>query len=341
MRGQRKDRRKRHLRWGRVLFLVVALTALMTCVFWGTVWIYDNIINPPRVKPATADGAKEDTRITSRTNVLLLGVDDGDSEAAENEPKRTDAMVVLSFDPDRNEVAMLSLPRDTKVVLPGHRDYEKLNAAYAYGGAVMAKQATANLLRIPIHYYALLDWRGFIKVVDMLGGVELFVENDMYYEDPYANLVIDLKKGFQHLNGEQAGQYVRFRKDELGDIGRAQRQQRFMKAILSQALSVSNIARLPEIIRSAANYVETDMNTMTVIDAARSFKLIGDSSVKTGMLYGDFDDATGVSYWKVDRDDVEKSLSELGIPCAVEDRGEDDSVKTRNAADETTADKIN
>ena len=326
---RRRKKPKRHLRWGRVLLLVVLLTAIVTCVFWGSVWVYENILHPPQVRPAAPDAQSgTDARLNERTNVLLLGVDDGDSEARESEPKRTDAIVLVSFDPKQNEVSLLSIPRDTCVVLPGHRDYEKINAAYAYGGTVMAKQTVANLLRVPIHYYALLDWQGFIKVIDMLGGVDLYVEKDMHYEDPYANLVIDIKKGFQHLDGEQAGKYVRFRKDELGDIGRAQRQQRFMKALLTQALSVSNIPRLPEILRSATNYVETDMNTMTVIDAARSFKLIGDNAVKSGMLYGDFDDTTGTSYWRVTRKDVEKSLQEVGIPYAAAE-GEEQAVPER------------
>ena len=161
-----------------------------------------------------------------------MGIDDGDSEAAESEPKRTDAMMLASFDPEGNEVALVSMPRDTMVQIPGHKGYDKINAAYAYGGVMLAKQTVANLLRVPIHYYVLVDWRAFKESIDLIGGVDLYVDKDMYYEDPYADLVIDIKHGYQHLNGELAGQYVRFRKDELGDIGRVQRQQKFMLSLI-------------------------------------------------------------------------------------------------------------
>ena len=218
-----------------LLFLLCLLGALCTAVFWSSVWVYDTFINPPQANVAAADDKiRDDAKLNERINILLLGIDDGDSEAAETEPKRTDAIILLSFDPANNKVSVLSIPRDTKVILPGHKDPEKINAAYAYGGAVMAKQTVANLLRVPIHYYALANWQGFIDIVNLIGGVDIYVDKDMYYEDPYADLVIDIKHGYQHMDGVTAGKYVRFRKDELGDIGRVQRQQKFLKAAAEQ-----------------------------------------------------------------------------------------------------------
>ena len=214
-----RPHRKRRLRWGRLVFFIVLLAAVVTAGFWGAVWCYDNLIAPPKVDVVGADSKiTADETLNSRINVLLLGIDDGDSEAAESEPKRTDAMMLASFDPEGNEVALVSMPRDTMVQIPGHKGYDKINAAYAYGGVMLAKQTVANLLRVPIHYYVLVDWRAFKESIDLIGGVDLYVDKDMYYEDPYADLVIDIKHGYQHLNGELAGQYVRFRKDELGDI---------------------------------------------------------------------------------------------------------------------------
>lgn len=162
-----KRRTRRKFRWGRLLCLLLFAGLLGTALFFGTCWIYNSFINPPHVSVTAADDKiRDDQKLNERINVLLLGIDDGDSEAAESEPKRTDAIILLSFDPQNNKVAVLSIPRDTKVILPGHKDPEKINAAYAYGGAVMAKQTVANLLRVPIHYYALANWRGFIDVVN-------------------------------------------------------------------------------------------------------------------------------------------------------------------------------
>lgn len=311
----RPKRKKKKVRWFRLLVVVALVGAMLISLFWGTVWVYKTFINPPKVNVVAADdNIKNDEKLNERINILLLGIDDGDSEAAASEPKRTDAMMLLSIDPKENHVAVLSMPRDTKVVLPGHRDPQKLNSAYTYGGVVMAKQTVANLLKVPIHYYALANWQGFIDIVNLIGGVDIYVEHDMHYEDPYANLVIDIKKGSQHMNGETAGKYVRFRSDELGDIGRVQRQQKFLKAAAKQMFSVQNLSNIGTLMNALDKYIETDLNTITMLRAANSFKLFGDDKIKSCMLYGAFDDSTGVSYWATTEESVNKSLDELGIP---------------------------
>lgn len=311
----RPRRKKKKVRWVRLVGFLVFVGLLLTGLFWGTVWVYNTFINPPQAKVAVADDAvKQDETLNERINILLLGIDDGDSEAAATEPKRTDAMILLSVDPKKNKVSVLSLPRDTKVILPGHRSPNKLNAAYAYGGVVMTKQTVANLLKVPIHYYALANWKGFIDVVNLIGGVDLYVDRDMHYEDPYANLVIDIKHGFQHMDGETAGKYVRFRADELGDIGRVQRQQKFLKAAAEQMFSIQNIGKIGELLRTLDKYVETDLNTLTMLKAANSFKIFGDDKIRSTMLYGAFDDKSGVSYWATTEASIKKSLDELGIP---------------------------
>lgn len=328
----KRYRVKKKLRWGRLIGLVVLIALLGTGIFWAAVWVNNNFINPPQAKVAAADDKiRDDQKLNERINILLLGIDDGDSEAAESEPKRTDAIILLSFDPQNNKVSVLSIPRDTKVILPGHKDPEKINAAYAYGGVVMAKQTVANLLRVPIHYYALANWRAFIDVVNLIGGVDIYVDKDMYYEDPYADLVIDIKHGYQHMDGETAGKYVRFRKDELGDIGRVQRQQKFLKAAAEQMFSVQNVAKISSLLATLDKYVKTDLNTLTMLRAANSFKLFGDDKMRSCMLYGKFDDADGVSYWEADRADVNKSLDELGIPYL---KDEDDKAEDAQAEEE-------
>ncbi|MBQ9572069.1 MAG: LCP family protein [Acidaminococcaceae bacterium] len=309
--------KRRRMRWGRLFLLLVVLAVLLTSVFWGSVWVYTNIIHAPEKKVVAADPQIEkDEKLNQRINVLLLGIDDGDSEADESEPKRTDAMIVASFDPEAHKISLLSLPRDTMVILPGHTQYEKLNSAYTYGGVAMAKQTIANLLRIPIHYYALANWKGFIEIINLIGGVDLYVDRDMHYEDPYANLKIDIKHGYQHLDGEKSGQYVRFRSDELGDIGRVQRQQKFLKALGLQMFSIENITKIPKLLATAKEYIETDMDTATMLKAARSFNIMSDNNIKSGMLYGNFYDSpsSGISYWRSNRADIEKSLTEVDIP---------------------------
>ena len=169
-------------------------------------------------------------------------------------------------------------------------------------------------MQIPIHYYVLLNWQGFKDVIDNIGGIDYYVENDMDYEDPYADLKIHIEHGYQHMDGEKAGQYIRFRNDELGDIGRVQRQQRFLKALASEIFSVGNVIKVPSLINSVEKYIETDMDFLTMAKAANSFKVFGGDKVKSQMLYGDFQTIDGVSYWVTTPEKTEKTLNELNIP---------------------------
>lgn len=304
---------RRKLRVGRLIaFLILFFGALAGCFFLGQ-WLYE-LFSPPKVPVIAADEEISlDETLNKRINVLIMGIDEGDNEF-KDAPKRTDVMFLASFDPANNDVAVLSLPRDTRVKIPGYQGLDKINHAYAYGGVKLAKQTVANLLRVPIHYYVLLNWQGFIDIIDIIGGIDFYVEQDMDYEDPYADLKIHIEQGFQHLDGKKAGEYVRFRHDELGDIGRVQRQQRFLKALASELFSVSNVVKVPSLINSVEKHIDTDMDFMTMVKTANSFKVFGGDKVKTEMLYGDFQTIDGASYWVTTPDKTEQTLKVLKIP---------------------------
>lgn len=303
----------RKLRVGRLsAFVILFLGALVGCFFLGE-WLY-GIFSPPKVPIVAADeDMTSDETLNKRLNVLILGIDDGDNEF-KDAPKRTDVMLLASFDPVKNDVAILSLPRDTRVKIPGNQGLDKINHAYAYGGVPLAKKTVANLLMVPIHYYVLLNWQGFIDVIDIIGGLDYYVENDMDYEDPYADLSIHIEHGFQHMDGKKAGEYIRFRNDEMGDIGRVQRQQRFLKALASEMFSIGNVVKVPTLINSVEKHLKTDMDFLTMVKAANSFKVFGGEKVRAQMLYGDFQTINGVSYWVTSQDKTEQTLKELNIP---------------------------
>lgn len=303
----------RKLRIGRLIaFVILFLGALVGCFFLGE-WLY-GIFSPPKVPIVAADeDMTSDETLNKRLNVLILGIDDGDNEF-KDAPKRTDVMLLASFDPVKNDVAILSLPRDTRVKIPGNQGLDKINHAYAYGGVPLAKKTVANLLMVPIHYYVLLNWQGFIDVIDIIGGIDYYVENDMDYEDPYADLSIHIEHGFQHMDGKKAGEYIRFRNDEMGDIGRVQRQQRFLKALASEMFSIGNVVKVPTLINSVEKHLQTDMDFLTMVKAANSFKVFGGEKIRAQMLYGDFQTIDGVSYWVTSQDKTEQTLKELNIP---------------------------
>lgn len=309
-RQNRLERRRRKIRWDRVFLVLLLMLLTIVALTGATVYAYLNIMNSP-VTTAAKPKERPPEMLTNRVNILLLGVDDKDLENPGDNTRRSDTMMVASISPQDGTVSLLSLPRDTKVNIPGHKGYDKLNHAYAYGGAHLAQAAVEQFLQIPIHYYVVIDWQAFIKVIDTLGGVDLYVENDMHYRDPYADLDIEISKGYQHLDGEKSGQYVRFRSDELGDIGRVQRQQRFLKALAKEVMQVSTIFKVPAIVSTINQYVETDMSAMTMIKVVNSLKSFSSSNLTAEMVPGNFATIDGLSYWVPEQEQTQQLVQSL------------------------------
>lgn len=249
----------------------------------------------------------------NRINILLVGIDDGDAANPKTSPHRSDSMLLLGVHRSTGAVSLLSIPRDTRVPIPGHRSADKIGHSFAYGGIDLAISTIQDFLKIPVHYYVVADWQGFIKVVDALGGVDLFVEANMRYEDPYANLKIDLKKGFQHLNGHQAGQYVRFRHDEMGDIGRVTRQQKFLKALATQAIRPGNLLRIPQIIAIVGENVKTNMTVWSFQQVAVAVPSLKGNRIQADMVPGNFANINGISFWQPDPAETRKVVERLFI----------------------------
>ncbi|MGE5396332.1 MAG: LCP family protein, partial [Chitinophagales bacterium] len=159
--------------------------------------------------------------------ILLYGVD----ARNKNESSRSDTMILAFIHPQINRIDLLSVPRDSRVSIPGEDHDRKINYANAKGGSDLLIETIEGLLEINIDGYIQVDFEGFEDLIDTMGGVDLSVEKRMYYpaED------IDLMAGKQHLDGHDALAYVRYRSDGMGDIGRIQRQQKFMRAFIRQA----------------------------------------------------------------------------------------------------------
>lgn len=249
----------------------------------------------------------------NRINILLVGIDDGELADPKNSPHRSDSMLLMGIHKGTGAVSLLSIPRDTRVAIPGHSSHDKFGHSFAYGGIDLTIATLQDFLKVPVHYYAVADWQGFIRVVDALGGVDLNVEADMNYEDPYANLKIHLKKGFQHLNGQQSGQYVRFRHDEMGDIGRVARQQKFLKALATQAIRPGNIIRLPQIMTIIGESVQTNMTPWTFQKIFVALPSLKNNKIQADMVPGNFANIGGVSYWAPDPGETRKVVERLFV----------------------------
>ncbi|TDX51092.1 LCP family protein [Orenia marismortui] len=230
--------------------------------------------------------------IDNRLNILLLG-----SDSKYEEHNRADTIMVASIDLKSKKVGVVSIPRDTRVKLVDRNSYNKINAAYSYGGIDLTKRTLEELLDIDIDYHFELDYKGFIDIVNTLGGVEVNIAKDLHYIDQADNLYIDLKAGPNKLSGAEALDYVRFRHDALGDIGRIQRQQKFLKAALDQILNFKTILKVPELVNDFNRNVKTDLEATKLLKLASMLANFSMDQVEMEMLPGEPKYIDGISYW--------------------------------------------
>ena len=310
--GQAKTEGKKTFRWARFFFRLF-LVLFVAASFAGAAFMGRNMALYGSVWGPGQSG--------NRINILLVGIDDGEIDNPKNSPHRSDSMLLAGVHKGTGSVSLLSIPRDTRVAIPGHSSADKFGHSFAYGGVELTKATIEDFLKIPVHYFVVADWQGFIRVVDALGGVDLIVDADMNYEDPYANLKIHLKKGYQHLNGQQAGEYVRFRHDEMGDIGRVARQQKFIKALASQAIRPGNLIRLPQIMGILGQSVQTNMTLWSFRDIFLAFPALKNNQIQSDMIPGNFANIGGLSYWAPDREETQKVVERLFIAAPLPNTG--------------------
>ncbi len=248
-------------------------------------------------------------------HVMILGVDRRADDAG-----RSDTLMVASLDEENGKGSLLSIPRDTRVAIEGN-GYDKINHAYAYGGYKLSRKSVESLLGMPINHYILIDTKAFERIIDAMGGVDIDVEKRMYYEDPWddnGGLIIDLYPGEQHLDGERAIQYVRYRDGE-GDIGRIRRQQKFMKAVLAQLISPQILPKLPDLVEKVSGALETDMSLPELLAFAGKLKQVHDHGVTAQMVPGRPAYLKDISYWIPDIKALRELIAEsLDVPVTEE-----------------------
>ena len=234
----------------------------------------------------------------------------------------SDTMLLLRFDPKQEKLSVLSIPRDTRVYLEGY-GVRKINRANEYGGPALTAAAASELLGgINIDRYVRVNVQGVEKLIDALGGVTVDVPKDMKYNDFSQHLYIDLKKGRQHLNGDKAVQFLRYRYDALGDISRVQRQQMLMRSTVEQTLKPATIVKLPKILSVIQSHIDTNLTVRELMALASFASTINRSDVQMMMLPGNFsgDGRTEISYWLPDRDRIYKLMTQhFALPTIEKD----------------------
>lgn len=225
-------------------------------------------------------------------NILICGTDD--------DGYRTDTIIVAHLDEETHDVALMSVPRDT-VVLTGNGGIMKINSVYAGGGAdgmARLSKRLGAMLGFELDGYVLVNLEAFRETVDLVGGVEFDVPQDMYYQDPTQNLHIDLKAGKQLLDGEKAMELVRFRKGYASqDIQRTKVQQEFLRALAKKVLSVSSLTKLKEFADVFSTYVTTDLTVGNMLYFAKALMQCDFDAMKTYTLEGEGAMINGGSYY--------------------------------------------
>ena len=293
---------------------LIVLACLVTALLVGAgiavgagVNALNSVKREPGLLPTNRNPVDPSTLLNRPMNFLLLG-----SDSRGQDRGRSDVMMLVHSDPDRAKLYLISLPRDLWVPIPGHGT-DKINAAYAYGGAPLAVQTVENLLKVRIDNVALTDFTGFFRLIDDLGGVTVF------NEIPSQSLGLSFPRGELTLTGETALVYVRERHDlPRGDFDRAERQRLVVKAIVDKLASrgtFSNPSRLLSVINRLSSTVTVDdsLTNQRIVALAQDLQITSGQDIDQLMVpvAGLGTSAAGASYVKVDRDGMKRLAAAL------------------------------
>lgn len=310
---RRKMRRKRRIRRFILTLISLCSIALFSVLAYGA-YLYvkaDNTIS----ESYEDDGRGEKSELREEVvdpkedniSILLMGVDTSDKRANDGNP-RTDALMVATLNKKDNTVKLLSIPRDSYVYIPEVKRETKINHAHVYGGPKAVVETVENLLEIPIDYWVRLNFEAFVEVVDAIGGIEVEVPYDIReYDSQDRPGAIQLKKGLQELNGEEALALARTRRLD-NDIERGKRQQEIIKAIAKKSMSLGSFFKYDDIIEAVGNNMATNMK-FSEMRSLISYATSG-LNIDSYTLAGE-DWWPGTYYWRINQEELEKTKAML------------------------------
>lgn len=307
---RRLMKRKRRRRLFRKIFVCVIMILIGSAILFVGVGVYNIASRAYNEISSMYDGYNErresrvgeiDPKFEGYTNILILGIDDG-----ENDGREADTILVLSFSNDTGKSRLISIPRDTWV--SANSSAGRIGSLYTWGGASLMVRHVSGLLGISIHQYVVIDMSTLTELIDIFGGVDIYVEENMNYQDPASGLEINLKQGYQHLNGAQTMGYLRFNSAKLGDVGRVQRQQKFFKAFYAKVLQLDTIPKLPAIADIFRNKMETSAEIFDSAHLANVLRRMSSDPPTTVMLPGT-ENSLGI--WEPNFKEIDTKIQEL------------------------------
>ena len=236
-------------------------------------------------------------------SILLLGVDTG--ALGRTEQGRSDTMMVATVNPSSNKSLLVSLPRDTYAEIVGYDTQDKINHAYAFGGAAMSMDTVEQLLDVPIDHYIAINMQGIEKLVDAVGGIEVNNPFEFTYDGK------NFPKGKQELNGEDALKYSRMRYDDPnGDYGRQERQRQIIAGVAKQVLSTKGLTNYRSILKTMGENVKTDLSFSDMRSLMGDYRTAF-GNIKSDQLKGEGFMQDGVSYQRIDPSELKRVQEEL------------------------------
>lgn len=236
-------------------------------------------------------------------SVLLLGIDTGALNRYGQ--GRSDSIMVVTVNPTKKQTTVVSIARDTYVDIVGHGTQDKINHAYAFGGAAMSMDTVQKYLDIPIQHYVTMNMRAIKDLVDVIGGIE--VENDLAFE----NDGFTFNQGKISLNGDQTLAFTRMRYDDpRGDYGRQERQRMVVKAVAEKFLSVYGVSKYREVLQALSENMKTDLDQNAVQQIMMNYR-DAFNNVKMDQLQGTGFMKDGISYQSVSPEELQRVQQEL------------------------------
>lgn len=252
-------------------------------------------------------------------SILFLGIDDSDARRENGqsvEQSRTDAMILSTLNPDKNQIRLLSIPRDTLSYIPKVGYYDKITHAHAYGGPESSMDTVEKALNIPVDYYVRINMDAFAETVDELGGIEYDVPYDLNEPNRTDQGRIKIKKGKQVLNGEEVLAVTRTRKQD-SDLKRGQRQMEVLKILFRKAQETQSLHKLDDIIKIVGNNSQHNLSYDEIRALATNY-LVSDTEIKTEQLKGENELLNGIYYINPDIDALIKTANRLRSDLGLE-----------------------
>ncbi|EIM5215983.1 LCP family protein, partial [Staphylococcus pseudintermedius] len=245
-------------------------------------------------------------------SILFLGIDDSSTrrqngQSAEN--ARTDAMILSTMNPDKHQIRLVSIPRDTLSYIPEVGYYDKITHAHAYGGPEASMRTVEANLNVPVDYYVRINMEAFAKTVDELGGIEYDVPYDLNEPNTMDKGRIKLKKGKQQLNGDEVLAVTRTRKQD-SDLKRGQRQMEVLKILFKKAQDTKSLHKLDDIIEIVGKNSKHNLSYSEIKALATNY-LANDVDIQSQQLKGENELLNGIYYINPDVDNLIETSNTL------------------------------